>query len=119
MCLFDDVLVNWCYNKLMVTIVSSSTRKASSAEHRLEVAVPRRPTQWHVIIVRLRHADPALFDVMSPLNQSFSVHHVCTRPIVALSSHALTKMLPRIRLILHFVSTLVRTGETLPWYKKF
>ena len=87
----------------MVGIVSSSTRKVvivSSAVHRLEVAVPMRPTQWHVIIVRLRHTDPALFDVMSPLNQSFSVHHVCTRPIVALSSHALTKMLPRIRLTL-------------------
>lgn len=74
-----------------------------------------RPTQRHVIIVRLRHSDPALFDVMSPLNQSFSVHHVCTRPIVVLSSHALTKMLPRIPLTSRFISTLVRTGEILPY----
>lgn len=73
----------------------------------------------HVIIVRLRHTDPALFDVMSPLNQSFSVHHVCTRPIVALSSHALTKVLPRIPLTLRLVLMLVQSIETLPWLHLF
>lgn len=71
----------------------------------------------HVIIVGLRHSDPALFDVMSPLNQSFSVHHVCTRSIVAPSSHALTKMLPRICLTLRLHCASLIQRHFLAMYK--